>query len=809
MTETATLTEVVVSFYRNSFDRIGIASNLDEVMEDIRTGKWKAEVEKVRNEKDEKKRSVLKQQIPACAISGHFSERKESGLISHSNRLAVDFDLQDNAALQEGLEAVKEALCRDKHSEYVALSVSGKGLFVICRIDGSRHAESFAFLERYYSETYGLTIDKSCKDVSRLRFVSYDPELFHNPNAVIVPESKPEHKPEHGTHQDTGYDNKAVMDAIVKSGRLIGNDSYADWVKVGLALGSTFGESGRQYFHDLSSRSGKYDASDCDKKFDNCLRSNQGKVGFGTIVHMAKEAGIKLPKSKTKKKDIESKDITFGDFWTIEDGKVSLNLVVLFREYLPSKGFGRFCPNPKDAGYVYVRISNNKVEQIQDFQIKDFLVNDLLCRCNAASEDEKEVLKQILRQVQASSSFIFSRWQLNLLPYIRPDFLKDTQDTAYIYFTNGFLEITATKTILHPYEKLKELNKCVWGKNITKHDFTSVESPGMFAELVGNTSSYVLSDDEVKSESTRGETHLKKGDRHIRVSDFESKCSALGYLLHGYKTPATCPVIVAVDARNDDGNSSEGGTGKSMVMIQAPSRMLNLLQMDGQTTDPGERFAFQGVTPETRIVGIDDVGRKFNFMSLFQRITGDFTTEAKNMPKLSIPFEDSPKIAITTNFTLKGDGHSFDRRQFIIEFSDFYRHRKPKDVHGKTFFTAWDKAEWDSFYSFMIACIQQYLKCGLVAPKIRSYEHRKLLASVPEGFFDWCDSVIALDREYERDVLFDNFKTFSGDRDITTKNFTGYIKKWVTHKGYVFNPSRNGKRVIRNGRVYFKFGEKE
>lgn len=286
-----------VSIYENSFDSKGKTCGLAGIMEAIKTGRWKDKVEKVRATVDEKERSKLKQQIPALTPSGLFSERKESGLISHSNRLAVDFDLKDNAALQEGLQAVKEALCQDKYSEYVALSVSGKGLFVICRIDGSRHAESFVFLESYYKETYGLTIDKSCKDVSRLRFISYDPELFHNPNAetVNVPESKPEHKPEHGTHQDTGYDNKAVMDAIVKSGRVIGDDSYGDWLKIGLALASAFGESGRQYFHDLSSRSGKYDAGDCDKKFDNCLRSNQGRVGFGTIVHMAKAIGIDIP----------------------------------------------------------------------------------------------------------------------------------------------------------------------------------------------------------------------------------------------------------------------------------------------------------------------------------------------------------------------------------------------------------------------------------------------------------------------------------------------------------------------------------
>ena len=39
-------------------------------------------------------------------------------------------------------------------------------------------------MERHVSELTGVQIDKACKDVARLCFVSHDPDAYHNPNAV-------------------------------------------------------------------------------------------------------------------------------------------------------------------------------------------------------------------------------------------------------------------------------------------------------------------------------------------------------------------------------------------------------------------------------------------------------------------------------------------------------------------------------------------------------------------------------------------------------------------------------------------------
>ena len=50
--------------------------------------------------------------------------------------------------------------------------------------DASKHAGSYRAVEKHVRELTGVQIDESCKDVARLCFMSYDPELYVNENAI-------------------------------------------------------------------------------------------------------------------------------------------------------------------------------------------------------------------------------------------------------------------------------------------------------------------------------------------------------------------------------------------------------------------------------------------------------------------------------------------------------------------------------------------------------------------------------------------------------------------------------------------------
>lgn len=142
--------------------------------------------ERVKNNADEKEIEQLKSLLPYYTASGVFRERNKKGLIKHSGKLAVDFDKLDKYTT---IEEAKEKLINDKYSEYIMLSCTGRGLCVIVNIDPSRHKDSFLYLEKYYKDNHGLIVDKSCKDQSRARYITYDPDLYINlyPELVEVP----------------------------------------------------------------------------------------------------------------------------------------------------------------------------------------------------------------------------------------------------------------------------------------------------------------------------------------------------------------------------------------------------------------------------------------------------------------------------------------------------------------------------------------------------------------------------------------------------------------------------------------------
>lgn len=71
-------------------------------------------------------------------------------------------------------------------------------------------------------------------------------------------------------------------------------DTYEDWLQIGFGLAQELGEMGRGYFHRISKLSSKYTAADCDKKYDQCLKSNNSGTTIKTFFFLAKQAGIPI-----------------------------------------------------------------------------------------------------------------------------------------------------------------------------------------------------------------------------------------------------------------------------------------------------------------------------------------------------------------------------------------------------------------------------------------------------------------------------------------------------------------------------------
>jgi len=168
-----TTTHGKVSIYKDFNDLQGHTITVLGALERIRTGKSKVLVEQAREAKTKKEADELKKKLPAVCFSGLFNKRKDSELIEHSGYIVLDFDNVPNITQK------RNELCRISHITAVWVSPSGKGLKALVQIEwNTMHKEHFDALMNDFPD-----IDKTGRNVSRLCFESYDPDLYLNPNA--------------------------------------------------------------------------------------------------------------------------------------------------------------------------------------------------------------------------------------------------------------------------------------------------------------------------------------------------------------------------------------------------------------------------------------------------------------------------------------------------------------------------------------------------------------------------------------------------------------------------------------------------
>lgn len=144
--------------------------------------KYKTTVDRYRAAGDEDK-NRLKTSLPAVTVSGTFSKRNSAELIAHSGLICIDIDEKDNPDVAE-FDRLNELISIIPYVAYCGHSIGGKGYFVIIPIASpEKHKEHFEALRQDFARC-GITIDKSGKDVTRLRIYSYDDTAYINPSAA-------------------------------------------------------------------------------------------------------------------------------------------------------------------------------------------------------------------------------------------------------------------------------------------------------------------------------------------------------------------------------------------------------------------------------------------------------------------------------------------------------------------------------------------------------------------------------------------------------------------------------------------------
>lgn len=284
------------SFFKGGITSLKPTSsiNIEDAYALIKSETYRQNIEIIRNSDDKAIVNAQKKKLDYFTFSGIFEQRKADELISHSSLICLDYDDIEN------LEKFKSNVYTNAFTLMSFLSPSGKGIKLITRTNESDHKVAWNTLNDYFKKITGIEADKSGTDVCRACFVSYDPNVYYNPNAKIfdvLPKKINKESPKNEVKMpDSELVRAKKLAERITNGRTDITGDYDTWLKLGFAL-ATFGESGREIYHSISQFHNDYDSKETDKKFDNCLKTNRfDNPAF--FFSRAKECGFTVVKNE-------------------------------------------------------------------------------------------------------------------------------------------------------------------------------------------------------------------------------------------------------------------------------------------------------------------------------------------------------------------------------------------------------------------------------------------------------------------------------------------------------------------------------
>ena len=690
------------------------------ILKRIKEGKSKSLIKEIRKEKDKATRNELKKNLPAICFSGKFNKRSDESLVEHSGIICLDFDGYDK---QKDMLQDKEGFINSKFVLSVFVSPSGNGLKVLVKIPQSaeNHTKYFNSLKTEFDSTY---FDTTSKNISRVCYESYDPLLYYNPNSLVWDTIEEEEYDERSTYRDKPTikitDENKIVDILVKWWQKkhpmsVGQRNHNVYV---LAMAfNDFGISKSLASFVCNQYSSKdFPKSEIETTINSAYRHTENfNTKYYEDSETINEIKQRLKRGDSKKiirrqlidSNLEDEVIDAvlekaeeddsAKFWSKNDKGTIKVIPILFKKFLEDNGFYKYCPE-SGKNYVFVKVTNNLIDHTSEKEIKDFILDKLY------HYEDVSVYNYFADQTR-----LFREEFLTLLSTIDIYFIADTKKTSYLYYKNCAVQITKDEVIAIDYV---DLGGYVWKDHVIDRIYRECESVECdYQAFIKNICA----------------------QEQKRIIAMES---TIGFLMHGHKNLSYCPAVILNDEVISD--NPEGGTGKGIFM-NALSHMKKLVTIDGKAFTFERSFAYQLVSADTQILCFDDVKKYFDFERLFSVVTEGLTLEKKNKDAIKIPFSRSPKIAITTNYAIKGAGNSFARRKWELELYQHYsKSHTPQDEFGKLFFGDWDSEEWCIFDNYMIQCLQLYLKEGLVQSEFVNLKIRQLSAETSHDFIEWC-----------------------------------------------------------------------
>jgi hypothetical protein len=747
--------------------------DIDFVLDRIKRCHSRELIEIIRNEKDKKIRDKSKMSLPSICFSGTFKKRAIKGLIEHSGLICIDFDgFEDEDKLSE----YRSTLTKDAYSFSVFLSPSGNGLKVLVKIPPmvDFHKKYFETLQKYYASKH---FDKSTSDVSRVCYESCDEDIYINKDSVLWEELPVEEIEEIGTMNaaiplTSEYEIIERLNTwFAKNYTMIKGERNDNLFKLAAAF-NTYGVA--QTTCESSLRSFANDSFPV-SEIENTVRSAYKKAsdhGTKSFEDSRKKdaisTGIKNGKTREEIRDETGADdkeiqkvrksITTETFWEYGSrGGLKLSHYD-YKLFLEEEGYSKYYPSVI-GNHTLIKIKeSNIIQNVSTSKIRDYVLSYLRDRLSDMGKQPFNFM--------AESTKYFKEDFLSMISSKDVKFKRDSKSDAFLYFKNHAIKVTSNDIKKIDYIDLEGF---IWENQIIQHDHI----------------------DSDKKKSVYEDFIMKlSGDDSSR---YDSIRSTIGFLLHSHKSSKNNKAVILNDETISD--KPNGGSGKGLF-CKALGHLRRVSIEDGKRFSLEKTFCFQKVSLDTQILQFDDVKRNFDFENLFPVVTEGLEIEKKNKDAVFIPFELAPKIVITTNYTIGGIGGSFDRRKHELEFSDFFSDKhSPYDEYDGEFFTSWDSREWMRFYSFMISCLQFYLKDGLIASSFKNLAARKFIKETCSEFYEWViakDVAIASNTRHTRSKLMTSFTEeypdyATGKFKISQRRFNGWCQAYAKFIGSEYN----------------------
>lgn len=799
--------------------------------------------------------SKQKCNLPAVTWSGTFTKRSINGIREYSQLICLDIDKLSRADFSR----LRSQVTTDPHTFICFTSPSGNGIKVVFKVVGAADQIKGFFLsiEKYFIEKYSIKLDPSGKDVSRLCFLCHDVNLYVNERSVVytdfIAEEKKSEKPftkkelteleaYTTTHEIFLFTEKRILYTPGNRNRFLNlfcNNCNRKGISMSDCANYCFThmpdrdkaeitQTVENAYNNNKHEHGKFAKKTKPVLADNSAGnknsgaelSNRSKANGGLVAdgrtpgagsHDAESPALPSSNGTTQKpvKFWKERTITRGK----DENKYSVTVYELLRveftDFLFQQGFHLIDTDAK--GYQICYSGHGIIEPVDARIIKKFVF--AWCKKNVVREIE-EMLRKGQKQFFAST-------EMDSLHTKNVQFKTDTEAESYFYFKNCWVTVTANNITTHDYT---ELQQYIWAGNKKEHDF-SIQPPQLFT----NDSEALLSTAAMDCEFAKfvyycaynpNNLDEKDFDQETIIQRFQSFCSAIGFLLDGYKHPSNRKSIFALDHKIGERGEQHGRTGKSIIP-KACQHLKVVSHINGKSYDPKYQFRNEPITADAQIIDFNDMSRNFDVENIFEIIADDYSINRRNNGFLHFKYENSPKVYYSTNAIPKGEGGSYTGRMHIIEFSDYFTPtHTPYDEFGHGMLSgAWDNEEWNRFYNFMLFCVQQYKADGLVTYPKSNFDARKMANEVSIEFIDFMDGKIEKDKKASpgtavllnrRVKKIDLLEEFNKDYQnlygskLKPHTFIKWIRQYCQYKGLFFNTHvPPGKYDKSNGIEYY------